>query len=79
MTPGWCSFTVSPLRLASSKSESVSAVSEPPSFPEVGSDSVPVAPFDESLASSSANSLLLRVRGFVLSGVTSGLSATGAL
>ena len=79
MTPGWCSFTVSPLRLASSKAGSVSAGSEPPSFTGVGSDSVPVAPFDELLAFPSANSLLLRVRGFVLSGVTSGFSATGAL
>ncbi len=78
MTPGWCSFTVSPLRLASSKAESVSAVSEPPSFPEVGSDTVPVAPFDGSLAPSSANSLLVR-RGLAPSGATSGLSATGAL
>ena len=77
MTPGWCSFTVSPLRLASSKAGSVSAGSEPSSFTGVGSDSVPVAPFDGSLASPSGRALL--PRGFVLSGVTSGFSATGAL
>ena len=71
-TPGWSVFTISPLRLASSTGE----------FSPVGwllPDSVPVAPFDGLLASPSGNSLLLRVRGFVLSGATSGFSATGAL
>ena len=68
MTPGWCSFTVSPLRLASSKAGSVSAGSEPSSFTGVGSDSVPASPAGVSPVFPSARALL--VRGLAVAGAT---------